>query len=286
MILLTDNLNERRNLVRMEFQLNVATIRKLLYRFIGLAENAKRQTLFAINLSLCHALSINQDQAVHYKMKFLISNFTRSTLLRVTLSYIEWVKFISSNYWKLVVFEIGNSPRSGVKGYTLIELLAVISILVILTGIISGIIYSTLRGGSKTRITTEVTQNGTYAIGVISNILAPSRGVTKVGGVEINDCTTVQTGSSITVKSIDGGETTFACSGTNISSNSVSLINTNQVQIQPGSCSFSCQQKSTDAYSIPVVSVKFTIEDKNAALFENKSSSLFKTSVSLRNYSP
>jgi len=172
------------------------------------------------------------------------------------------------------------------RGFTIIELLAVISILVILTGIISGILYSTLRGSSKTRINTEVTQNGTYAIGVISNILATSRGVTKVGGAEINDCTTVQTGSSVTVKSIDGDEITFACSGTNISSNSASLINTNQVQIQAGSCSFSCQQKSTDSYSIPIVQIEFTIEDRNAILFENKSFSTFRTSVSLRNYSP
>lgn len=171
-------------------------------------------------------------------------------------------------------------------GYTIIELLAVMSILVILLGIISGILYSTLRGSNKTRITTEVIQNGTYAIGVISNILVSSRGVTKVGGIEINDCTSVHAGPSITVKSIDGDEVTFNCSGTNISSNNASLINTNQVQIQAGSCSFSCQQKSTDSYSIPIVQVEFIIEDRNAVLFENKSSSLFKTSVSLRNYSP
>jgi len=178
------------------------------------------------------------------------------------------------------------SDRSESKGYTIIELLAVISILVILAGIISGILYSTLRGSSKTRITTDVAQNGSYAIGVMSNILAASRSVTKVDGADITDCTTLKTGSSIAVKSIDGDEITFACSGINISSNSVSLINTNQVQLKADSCSFSCQQKSTDSYSIPIVSVEFTIEDKNAVLFENKSSSAFRTSVSLRNYSP
>src|SRR3989344_8884037 len=108
------------------------------------------------------------------------------------------------------------SDRSESKGYTIIELLVVISILVILSGIISGILYSTLRGSSKTKITTEVAQNGNYAIGVISNILVSSRGVAKVNGADITDCTTPKKGPSITVKNIDGDETTFACSGINI----------------------------------------------------------------------
>src|SRR3989344_2988017 len=124
------------------------------------------------------------------------------------------------------------SHLSSRKGYTIIELLAVISILVILTGIISGILYSTLRGSSKTRISTEVTQNGDYAISVLTNMIAPSTSVTKIGGVDIQDCRTNPSGTSISLKNIDGDEYIISCIGNNISSGSASLINTNQVQIR------------------------------------------------------
>ncbi|MBI4091695.1 MAG: prepilin-type N-terminal cleavage/methylation domain-containing protein [Candidatus Levybacteria bacterium] len=172
------------------------------------------------------------------------------------------------------------------EGYTIIELLAVISILVILTGIISGILYSTLHGSSKTKITSEVTQNGNYAISILTNIMSSSTSVTKIGGVEIQDCTANPTGTSISLKNINGDEYNISCSGNNISSGSTSLINTDQVQIRANSCQFYCNQKAADPYAVPILGIEFIIEDKSAELFENRSSSLFKTSVSMRNYSP
>lgn len=178
------------------------------------------------------------------------------------------------------------SKRGATKGYTIIELLAVISILVILSGIISGILYSTLRGSNKTRINSEVTQNGNYAISVLTNIISSSRSVTKISGVNIQDCTASPSGTSISLTNIDGDEYAIACNGNNISSGSASLINTNQVQVRPDSCHFYCNQKAADPYAIPIIGVEFIIEDKSAQLFENKSYSLFKTSVSMRNYSP
>ena len=172
------------------------------------------------------------------------------------------------------------------KGYTIIELLAVVSILVILAGIISGILYSTLRGSAKTKITTEVVQNGNYAISVLTNLISSSSSVTGIGGVEIQDCTASPIGTSISLKNIDGDKYTISCSGNNISSGSASLINTHQVQIRTNSCQFYCSQKAVDPYSIPIVGIEFVVEDKSTGLFESKSSSFFKTSVSMRNYSP
>lgn len=194
------------------------------------------------------------------------------------------MKFQISNSWKLAG-KVGNSLRNR-EGYTIIELLAVISILVILAGIISGILYSTLRGSSKTRITSEVTQNGDYAISVLTNMISSSTSVTKIGGVEIQDCTANPSGTSISLKNIDGDEYSIFCTGNNISSGSSSLINTNQVQVRVNSCQFYCSQKAADPYSIPIIGIELIIEDRNAGLFENKASSLFKTSVSMRNYSP
>lgn len=171
-------------------------------------------------------------------------------------------------------------------GYTLVELLAVVTILVILAGIISGIIFSTLRGSNKTRITTEISQNGNYVLGVLSNIISSSTSVTKISGQEISDCTASPFGSSITLRNGDGTETTISCSAGNIQSGSTPLINTGEVRVKDNSCKFTCSQKSSDPYSIPLIDIEFTLEDQNAILFENKASSLFKTSVSIRNFAP
>ncbi len=176
--------------------------------------------------------------------------------------------------------------RGSRNGYTIIELLAVMSILVVLAGIISGILYSTLRGSSKTRITTEVTQNGNYVISVLTNLISLSTSVTQIGGVDIQDCTASPSGTSISLKSLEGDEYIISCSGNNISSGSASLINTNIVQIRTDSCRFYCNQKAADPYSIPIVGVELVVEDKSTGLFESKSSSFFRTSVSMRNYSP
>lgn len=171
-------------------------------------------------------------------------------------------------------------------GYTIIELLAVISILVIISGVISGILYSALRGSGKTRITTDISQNGNYAMSVISNIIIDSASVTQIDGVDISDCTASPSGSSITLKRLDGSYTSLSCSGATIASNSASLINTNEVQIEEGSCVFSCMQGSLDSYSVPVVGVTFTIRDKDSGTFESQGSAVFNNSISLRNFSP
>lgn len=180
------------------------------------------------------------------------------------------------------------SDRRESNGYTIIELLAVISILIIISGIISGILYSTLRGSSKARITTEVTQNGNYALSLISNIIVDSTNVTHIDGVPILDCTTTPPGSgkSITLARLDGGTTTLACESNTISSNSASLINTNKVQVEEDSCFFYCTQTTNDPYAIPILEVTFNVRDKDTGLFESQASSTFNTSVSIRNYAP
>lgn len=172
------------------------------------------------------------------------------------------------------------------RGYTIAELLAVISILVIISGIISGILYSTLRGSNKTRITTEVSQNGSYVVSVLSSIITDSNSVTQINGGDISDCTASPVGDSITLERLDGEFTTLSCAGNTISSNSVSLINTNQVQIEEGSCSFSCAQLSDDPYAVPMIQFTFRVKDKDSAFFENQAGATFESSVSLRNYSP
>ncbi|KKQ96890.1 MAG: hypothetical protein A3C27_00505 [Candidatus Levybacteria bacterium RIFCSPHIGHO2_02_FULL_39_36] len=171
-------------------------------------------------------------------------------------------------------------------GYTVVELLAVVAILMIVSGIVIGILYSTLRGSAKTKITTDISQNGNYAISVISDIIVDSTNITKIGGSDIADCTSSPEGSSITFKRLNGNFTNLACENQTITSDSASLINTNLAELVDGTCSFYCSQLSNDPYAIPIVRVKFKLQDKGTGLSETKASSTFETSVSLRNYSP
>lgn len=170
------------------------------------------------------------------------------------------------------------------NGYTLIELLSVISILVIISGIVSAILFSTLRGTDKTRITTEVSQNGSYAISVISNAIIDSGSVTQINEIDVEDCTASPSGTQITLRRLNGMATSFSCSNNNILQDNVELVNSSTVKVV--NCSFYCNQKSDDPYSIPSVGISFRVEQKTGGFAEQQSSSPFNTSVSMRTYQP
>jgi type II secretory pathway pseudopilin PulG len=178
-------------------------------------------------------------------------------------------------------------------GYTLVELLAFTSIIVIVSGLIVGILYSTLRGGNKTKATNDVSQNGNYALSVISNTALIARDVTKVGGVDVSDCTIKKQGTSIEFEQEDGSLVSYACDASSQSIASASgsttgyLIDNTSTKVDPATCNFSCFQSTGNPYSAPIISVAFTISQKSSsALFENVASGQYKTSVTMRNYSP
>lgn len=180
-----------------------------------------------------------------------------------------------------------------VFGYTLVELLAATSIIVIVAGLIAGVLYSTLRGGNKTKVTNDVAQNGNYALSVISNTALLADSVTKVGGVDIADCTTLKSGKSIEFKQNDGSYVAFSCDGgtQSIASSSANvttyLIDNNSVKVDPLTCNFSCLQSNGNPYSDPIISASFTVSQRNSGTaFENAASSTFNTSVTMRNYNP
>jgi len=184
------------------------------------------------------------------------------------------------------------------SGYTLVELLAASSIIVIVSGLIVGILYSTLRGSNKTKVTNDVAQNGNFALSIISNVALNAEDVTRIGTIAIADCTIPQTGNSIEFQKADGEQVTYSCdSGTEslISSDgttTTNLIDNNAVKVKidalnPNVCSFTCSQNNANPYSQPVINVKFTILQRNTtAVFESAASSSFDTSITMRNYNP
>lgn len=179
------------------------------------------------------------------------------------------------------------------RGYTLIELIVVMVILLTVGGLVVGIIASVLRSSTKTKIINDIAQNGNYALSVVTNVLINSQkfesfnSTSPVSGV-LGRCDMDPnsgilgpfTGSKVTVLGLDGGITELTCtpSGT-ISSNSASLTDLSQVRMT--SCQFKCIQSSL--YSPPRIDVSFNLSNVSGQTVESLGQSTFNTSVSLRN---
>lgn len=182
---------------------------------------------------------------------------------------------------------------TGSRGYTLVELLAVTSIIVIVSGLIIGVLYSTLRGGNKTRVTNDVSQNANYALSVISNTAINAQSVTSVGGNSISDCTAGPSGNSIEFEQSNGALVRFSCDAVTESIASSSgttttyLVDNNSVRVDPSTCSFTCVQNNANPYAQPIITVSFSVSQRgSSATFENIASSSTSASITMRNYNP
>ena len=192
------------------------------------------------------------------------------------------------------------------QGYTLIELLAVMTIIVVVGVIVAGILVSSLRGGSKSNVLDNVRENGNFAITQISKMITYSQsfnGVSTDGSFYTTNCApAVSTSPSpsptptatptaykyLKISSFDGGQTIFSCTTElvngiqvlRIASNSASLIDTSSVYLT--SCSFTCTQ--TDIGHAPTISINLTLTQNNPNnLVEKGAVVTFQTSVNIRN---
>jgi type II secretory pathway pseudopilin PulG len=191
-------------------------------------------------------------------------------------------------------FSIFNSERSQ-KGFTLVELLASVIVLVAIGSIIAGIITTSLRGTNKANTIENIRQNGNYALNQISKDIEyaqPFDGKnTGLGNLD-NDGNIIYTTSCpfsssptsyslISVESTNNKRIQYKCTSSELSANGVLLIDANSVSLN--SCSFSCiKNQITD---IPIVKIKFELSSGNSnGLAENSGSITFETSVTMRNY--
>lgn len=198
------------------------------------------------------------------------------------------------------------------KGFSLIELLTVAVILVIISTVIAGIITATLRGTSKSKITNIVSQNGTYAVSVMTGIVRSSTAVDKIieeDGTEYNSPTTLtctedpkREGKSITLTRFDGDQTILSCiraSGGGIQNyiastsastgEEVSLTDNTSVEVDFDSCYFTCRRSGSvgNTFSPPLVEVGFTLKQPGADASHIDSVSVpFSTQILMRNFTP
>lgn len=186
------------------------------------------------------------------------------------------------------------------KGYTLVELLAVIVVMVVVGVIITGILVSSLRGGSKSNVLDNVTQNGNNAIVQMSKMISYAKNFNGISTDNITyttNCTQVIPPSPsptptpvaykyIKITAFDGGTTVFGCNGPSdsppntIASNASSLIDATSVAVS--SCYFSCTQSGFG--QIPTIGINFTLQQASASSFAEKTATVpFETSITMRN---
>lgn len=224
---------------------------------------------------------------------------------------------------KIIKIRFNRIKRSKfLSGFTLIELLVVMAVILSIGGILTSIIFSTLRGTGKTTTLISVRSNGEYAISQIvktirnarsfngvsssSDFTSPSTscvGTTVGAGTPTPAPTTYQ---SVEVTGFDNGITVLSCCMTTsngdiptIASTSAatapippsslcdntsnsSLLNTGEIRLT--SCSFTCSQASSNDY--PTIGISFSLSQfaSNSSINEQTVPPInFQTSVTMRN---
>jgi type II secretory pathway pseudopilin PulG len=185
-------------------------------------------------------------------------------------------------------------------GYTLIELLAVMIILMAVGTIITSILVITLRSGNKSTTTNDIRQNGNYAMAQMSKMIAYAYsfdGLSADGQQTWYDnCVIPYVGSntpipslpskyySVKITSSDQLQTDFDCSNTILSSQSAGLTSPLVNSDTDATCWFTCSQSSLT--SAPTIGIDLTLKKRTTGLPflpEAQTAIHFQTSVTVRN---
>lgn len=174
-------------------------------------------------------------------------------------------------------------------GYTLIELLAVMVVMITVGVIVASILVSSLRGTSKTNVIEEIRNNGNFTLLQMGRMISFAQnfsGVSTDNVTYTTNCTVVPspTYSYVKIKSFDDKETVFSCNTLadppTIASNGASFLNTDKVTLD--SCYFTCSQINLS--ESPVIGINFVLSQKSTSdFFEQKATIPFETSVTIRN---
>lgn len=191
------------------------------------------------------------------------------------------------------------SKKLNNKGYTLIELLAVIFVMVSVGMVIISIMVSALRGGNKSQTTNQVRESGNYVLSQMAKTITFAKhldglsdGTTDstTGDLVYQTNCVVPSGTTplqysyIKITSFDGGQTTFSCPDssagtTSIASNSAPLLGDNYTVTN---CTFTCSQPSISIP--PTIDISFTLSQKSGSFTEKQATIPFDTSITIRNF--
>ncbi len=210
-----------------------------------------------------------------------------------------------------------------IKGYTLIELLAVIVVITTVGGLITGIIVLSLRGSNRSTNVNGIRQSGNFALNQMSKMITYAQGFEGVATTDdtvnnsityTNQCTDTDTQAKqfnfLKIRSFDQGVTTYICdknadpqllasysgalstypiAGTDNTGrvnlvDTVNVINNNTYKLDQ--CYFTCIQNNVTI--APTIGIHFTVSSAptnglNSNLVENRVTIPFDLTVSIRN---
>ncbi len=159
------------------------------------------------------------------------------------------------------------------KGFSLIEILVVISIFALIGILTTRSIFTTLRSARKSDSLVKVREDINYAVGVIER---------QIRSAESVNCSLV-TARSLPYIAEGGISSSFDCTiGANgaIASGSASPVIITSSDVTVTGCVFTCTQSVNNP---PSINISITAEDKNSSGTE-KGSVTSQTEILLRNY--
>jgi prepilin-type N-terminal cleavage/methylation domain-containing protein len=186
------------------------------------------------------------------------------------------------------------------KGYTIIELLAVMIILSAIGSVIVGVISSTLRGSNKTNSVNQIRQEGNNRLSGIAKMVEYARsfdGISADGDVYKADCTSEPVGALtptpeperyyyLKVTNFTNDQLIFSCTSLPaqdeqiLASNSASLID--QQSLSVTDCYFTCTQNFLA--QPPIIGIYFVLSKKNStSAIDQETSVPFEINISMRN---
>jgi len=166
------------------------------------------------------------------------------------------------------------------SGFTLLEILAIMGVIVAMGSIILSTVFIFLRGSSKSDLLVTIKQNGDFALSQMVKSLRYAKSVD-----DPVSCVPTANLQHITFTSLaDGGQTTFSCPATQtdvIASNGAALMDATRISVT--NCSFFCTQQTLN--ESPTIKIQFTLSAKNqTGLVETTASLPFESTVRLRNF--
>ncbi|MFH1187168.1 MAG: type II secretion system protein [Candidatus Levyibacteriota bacterium] len=180
------------------------------------------------------------------------------------------------------------------KGYTLIELLAVIIIISVVGLVIGAIIISAFRGTNKTSAINEIRQEGNNRLSELSKMVEFAQsfdGVSLDGTDYASDCVSQNPEvplhyKYIKVSDFNNGQLTISCStdpetnSPTIASNGASLVVLDSIAVSD--CYFTCTQNYLA--EPPIIGIYFTFEKVAGADVSDQNYAIsFETNVVMRN---
>ena len=166
-------------------------------------------------------------------------------------------------------------------GFSFLELIVAIALLGVILIAASSLFFTSIRGGGKVDVSTQVRQNGQYALGTMEQLIRNASKVT--------NCTPGVALTQLVIVGKDSGETTFSCEEVDdgdsetgyIASNSARLVSERVVVT---ACEFRCSDESTGLRA-PLVNISFTVRQlgEQNARYQAAEAKL-STAVGLRSY--